>query len=200
MVYSVSSRNPAATRTAILDAARSLFEAQDYLTVGLDAVAKQAGVSRQAIYLHFDSKAAMLEALHQRINEQDVAPAFEKVWRAKSAAAALDAWVDACADAIPKILGIFNALEPKRQLDADAEATWKAPAEGQYAGCRRLAELLDRDHALARGVSVTEAADMVWSLTSVRAYESLVIERGWSRQHWTRWLKKTLRRLLSDHD
>ncbi|MDQ3663356.1 MAG: TetR/AcrR family transcriptional regulator, partial [Actinomycetota bacterium] len=53
------------TRARILEAARAMFEEFGYHDAGLGAVAKRAGVSRQAIYLHFPSKAELLTALHQ---------------------------------------------------------------------------------------------------------------------------------------
>src|SRR3954464_3912996 len=105
------------TRGAILDAARTSFERQGYFATGLEGVAKRAGVSRQAIYLHFASKADLLKALHERINAQDVAPAFRSVWATDNSRAALDEWVDACAQAIPKILPIANALNGVRRFD-----------------------------------------------------------------------------------
>ena len=60
------------TRTQILDAARVLFEEHGYHGAGLEAVAKKAGVSRQAIYLHFPSKSELLTALHLHIFDTDV--------------------------------------------------------------------------------------------------------------------------------
>src|SRR4051794_17864585 len=127
MVYSMSSsRQGRDTRTAILDAARALFETQGYFATGLEGVAKKAGFSRQAIYLHFSSKAELLRALHERVNEQDVEPAMRKVWNAPDADKALDVWVQASAEAIPKIIGIANALSTARQFDRDVETTWEA--------------------------------------------------------------------------
>jgi AcrR family transcriptional regulator len=197
MLVSMSRRAGSATRIAILDAARSLFEVHGYFAVGLDAVAKKAGVSRQAIYLHYASKAELLRALHERVNEQDIAPVFDKVWEAKTATAALDAWIDASAEAIPRIMAIFNALEAPSRFDPDVGATWQAPAQGHYADCRRLAERLGHEGELARGVTVATAADVIWTMTSVQGYESLVIARGWSRQRWIRWVRQTLSPLLS---
>jgi len=194
----MSSRDAATTRIEILDAARALFEVDGYYSVGLDAVAKKAGVSRQAIYLHFSSKAELLHALHERVNQLDVAPAMAKVWAAKSASAALDVWVDVSAEAIPRIIDIFNALDPPRRFDADAEATWQAPAEGHYAECRRLAEWLHRDGELVAGTKVAEAADVIWSITNVKAFESFVSDRAWTVKRWSRWTKATLRRLLCE--
>ena len=52
-----------------------MFEELGYYGAGLGAVAKKAGVSRQAIYLHFPSKAELLTALHLHIFDTDVVPA-----------------------------------------------------------------------------------------------------------------------------
>jgi len=196
MLYSMSSRNPADTRAAILDAARTLFEENGYFGVGLETVAGKAGVSRQAIYLHFASKAELLRALHERVNAQDVAPAFEKVWAAETAAAALDGWVDAVAEAVPKFIGIANTLDAARRSDPDVQATWDAPAESQYANCFRLAQRLKREKQLIPRMSAADAADILWCQTSIWAYESLVVDRAWPLGRWVAWQKRSLRTLL----
>ena len=72
------------------------------------------------------------------VNAEDVAPAFEKVWAADTAAAALDAWVDAVAEAVPKFIGIANTLDAARRSDPDVQATWDAPAESQYRELRAI--------------------------------------------------------------
>ena len=198
MLYSMSSRSAAETRTAILDAARALFEAEPYSAVGLEAVAKKAGVSRQAIYLHFASKADLLTALHQRINELDVEPAMSKVWKCADALRGLDTFVRSSAQATPKILGIFNALNAAARVEPVAEATFEPPREGRYADCERMAGWLADDDVLADGVNVSEAADVLFTVVSVPAYEMFVIIRGWSPRRWTTWTRATLRaRLLA---
>ncbi len=193
----MSSNRRSDTRVAILDAARKLFETQGYFGTGLDAVAKKAGVSRQAIYLHFESKDALLRELHARVNELDVTPAFAQVWTATSALDALDAWVVASAEAIPKFLALANALSAGRHHDPDIEATWDAPMAGQYAQCRRLASWLQRDGVLGPRITTRYAADMLWHYTHIHAYEALVVERGWPVARWIGWLKSTLRHELA---
>jgi AcrR family transcriptional regulator len=173
-----------------------LFETQGYFGTGLEEVAKRAGVSRQAIYLHFTSKAELLQALHRRVNEQDVAPAFERVWAADNAVAALGAWVDASAEAIPKILGIANALISALRFDPDVTATWEAPKEDHFNDCLRLATWLRREHVLVEGMTAAEAADVVWSITAMWQYEGLVYDRNWSPARWKRWQRRTLGLLL----
>jgi AcrR family transcriptional regulator len=187
---------PRDTRTAILDAARLLFETKGYFATGLEGVAKKAGVSRQAIYLHFNAKAELLHALHERVNEQDVAPAMARVWAARDADHALDVWVEASAEAIPKFIGIANALNTARQFDTDVEATWEAPKNSHYEECLRLAKWLRKEKRLRQGMTAADAADILWNLSGIWAYESLVHDRGWSVKRWTTWLKATLRQLL----
>ena len=192
----MSSARAEGTREAILDAARSLFEVDGYHSVGLEAVARKAGVSRQAIYLHFASKADLVRALHDRINTQDVLPAMRRVWARRTAAAALDAFVSASAEAIPRILAIAGALAPAPQPDPDLESTWEAPKEGRYADCLRMGTWLERDGVLAAAVSAADVADALWMMTSMRSYEALVVQRGWSPERWTRWIRKALHRML----
>lgn len=191
----MSSSRAGATRAAILDAARALFEVDGYHSVGLEAVAREAGVSRQAIYLHFASKAELVEALHRRINEQDVAPAMARVWTRRTARSALDAFVAASAEAIPRILAIADALAPPRQ-DTELTATWEASGEGRYADCLRMGQWLERDGVLAAGVTARDAADVLWMMASMPSYALLVVQRGWTPQRWTRWVRTALHRAL----
>ena len=50
------------TRDRILAAARTLLENRGF-DVGMGEIARQAGISRQAVYLHFQSKADLLRQL-----------------------------------------------------------------------------------------------------------------------------------------
>lgn len=54
-------------RDVILDAAGRLFGARGYHATSLVDVATEAGVTKQAIYYHFDGKEALLVELHDRI-------------------------------------------------------------------------------------------------------------------------------------
>ena len=91
----MSSSGRPETRTQILEAARAMFEEHGYHGAGLAAVAKTAGVSRQAIYLHFPSKAELLTELHLHIFATDVVPAVRRhpVTDAMTAWEAIDATI-----------------------------------------------------------------------------------------------------------
>ena len=55
------------THNSILDAALTLFDEQGYTQTTLSSVARQAGVTRGAIYWHFENKDEILIALAQAI-------------------------------------------------------------------------------------------------------------------------------------
>ncbi len=192
----MSSRRPEDTRIAILDAARALYETEGYHRVGLEAVARRAGVSRQAIYLHFDSKAALLTALHLRVNELDVAPAMQPVWDSPDAGSGLDAFVAATATAVPKFLSIFHALETAVREEEEVEATWHPPREGRYADCLRMATWLHDEGLLAPGMRARQAADILFGMASTWLYDALVVTCGWSPRKWTTWTRSTVRNAL----
>jgi AcrR family transcriptional regulator len=56
-----------ATRTALIGAARPLFAQRGYAGVGTEEIARAAGVTRGALYHHFDGKRELFEAVYEQI-------------------------------------------------------------------------------------------------------------------------------------
>ncbi len=185
------------TRAAILDAARRLLEERGYHGIGLDAIGREAGVSRQAVYLHFQSKAGLLLALVEHVDEQhDLAASIAPIALAPDGPSMLDALVEHTASYTPLIHRIATLLDTARRTDPDAEAAWQNRMADRRAGHRRLAARLAQEGRLDRGWSIEGAADLLWTLTSIRVWEDLVIERGWPRTRYIRHLRQVLRASL----
>ena len=117
------------TRTQILESARTMFEEHGYHGAGLAAVAKTAGVSRQAIYLHFPSKVELLTALHLHIFDTDVVPAVERhpVTDAMTAWEAIDATIASDVEVVARIWRIRSPSALKvvafRQFSTERPST-----------------------------------------------------------------------------
>ena len=167
-------------RNAILDAARRLFEDKDFIAVTLDEVARKAGVSRQAVYANFGSRAGLLVALVGYIDEiGDLQAKIAKVLDSTTAVGALEALVDFRARYAPSIFRLATHVDAARRFDADAEATWQDRMRYRYAHSQAVAQRLAAEGVLAPGWTEAEAADLIWSLTSIRTYEDLVVDRAW---------------------
>jgi AcrR family transcriptional regulator len=59
-----------ATRAALVDAARALFAARGYAGVGTEEIVRAAGVTRGALYHHFDGKRELFEAVYEQIEAE----------------------------------------------------------------------------------------------------------------------------------
>lgn len=114
------SERSAATRDALISAARPLFAARGYADVGTEEIVRAAGVTRGALYHHFADKtelfAAVFEVVEAEVSERiqgAVAAADEDPLAVMQHGAS--AWLDACAE--PEVHRIVL-------LDAPAVLGW----------------------------------------------------------------------------
>jgi len=59
-----------------------------------------------------------------------------------------------------------------------------APLQHRLEGCRQMIARLQSDGDLRDGLDPSSAADLLWTLTSLRLWEDLVLERGWSSRRY----------------
>jgi AcrR family transcriptional regulator len=174
-----------ATRRRILDAAHKLVVKREGANVKLSDVARAARVSRQAIYLHFADRAELFTAVVRHGDEQlGIPEAVQQVMGAPTGVAAVRAMVSLQASLNPKVWPIARALEAVRRVDEAAERSWQDRLEHRLAGCRAIVARLAQEGALRKGMPEDVAADLLLSLTSLRMWEDLVLERGWSARRY----------------
>ena len=63
----------AATRAALVAAGRDLFGARGYDAVSSEEIVAAAGVTRGALYHHFDGKVGLFAAVHEQVEDEIVA-------------------------------------------------------------------------------------------------------------------------------
>lgn len=156
-------------------------------------VAKEAGVSRQAIYLHFPSRADLLVATTRHIDEvENVADQLANVFENTTGRKQLTAFVHAWGNYIPVVYGGAKRLLAIKDSDPDAEAAWQDRMTGLHAACSGVVKSLARDNDLADGLRPAEAAHLMWTIVSVPHWEMLRIEQGISQKRYLELTELTL--------
>lgn len=185
----VSSGGPGdpATRQRILDAALRLVTRKGGADVTLGDVAREAGVSRQALYLHFADRAALFVAVVRHADERrGLAALIRRIEAAPTGEAALREMAAAQARMNPGIWPLARAFDSVRRQDEAAERSWQERLSHRHQGCRAIVAQLAREGTLKRGLGPGIAADLLWTLSSLRMWEDLVLLRGWSARQYER--------------
>lgn len=188
----------AATRQAILEAAQRLFEHQGYAATSMPAIAAEAGVALKTVYVVFETKARLLHALWEaRLGgDEEAIPVFERAWyrrvleepspeRKLRLVAAQARVVKTRSGALLEV--IRNAAS----MDTEIAALWTSIQAKLYEVQHSIVEQLHKQDALAGGLDVDTATDILWTLNHPDVWLLLVGERGWTPGQWERWFADT---------
>lgn len=175
------------TRTRILATTRELLERADGRPLSMGAIADAVGVTRQLLYLHFANRAQLLLEVSREADAAARTPDRQaRIDSAPDAASALREAVTLQGHIKPKIHAVARAVDRLRVTDPDAEAVWREREEQRLARCRSVVRRLADEGLLRQGWTVATASQMLWSVTSLRAWEELVVESGWTTRAWVR--------------
>ena len=184
------SSNRINTKTRILDVTWRLLESGN-TAIRMADIAKEAGVSRQALYLHFPTRAELLVATTRHIDT--VKNIDQRLARSRSASTGIErlqAFVEAWGGYIPEIHGISVALRAMRNTDKEAAAAWEDRMQAVRQGCEAAVRAISEDGYLKKELTEVTAVDLLWTLLSVENWERLVLECCWSQSEYEQTLKQ----------
>lgn len=182
------------TRLKILDAARVLAETMGP-SMRVADIAERAGVSRQAVYLHFGDRKGLVLALLSHLQE---------VYAVHEMVASLEE-TDSPLERMRGVIEVLTTLnghvdqvgwlfEEAQHLDEAFGRDWRNRARGTRDWIRAQVEMVS-DH-LAAGWDVESAADFVYSVTSLGAWRDLTRDLGWTRDEYVastfRWVRSVV--------
>lgn len=192
-----------ATRRAIVGAAARLFVERGYGSTSIDAIAEAAGVSRKTVFTSVGGKAAALKlAIDWAIVGDDAPvalmdrPQVRAQQQEPDARRLLAMYAQMNTDVASRISELQHVVEAAAGADEELRALAQTLADERRFGMARLAEQLDKRGALRSGLTVDEAADVLWLMSGPANYRWFVIIRGWSPQRYEDWLSETLISLL----
>ncbi|MGN6871154.1 MAG: TetR/AcrR family transcriptional regulator [Solirubrobacteraceae bacterium] len=185
----------ARTRQQILVAAKELFERDGYAATSMAAIASAAGVSLKTVYLVFDTKSGLLRALWHLLlrGEEDSVPVGEQHWYRE----VLDEpdperqlRLNARNSLVVKTRAgaILDVIRDAASSDPEIAALWARIQTEFHANQRTIVQSLDDKHALAPGLDVAAATDILWALNHPTLYSLLARERRWSTKRYEGWL------------
>ncbi len=183
------------TRARILEATIKMLEERGGRGVRMGDISKAAGISRQAVYLHFASRTELLVAAARYLDEtldsdRRLAPSRS----ATSGVQRLELYIESWSRYIPEIYSVAKGLLLAQDTDEAAAAAWKDRMLAMRGGCRAAIEALHADGTLAPEWTPKRATDALWTMLLVPNWENLTIECGWSTQQYARWMKTLAKR------
>ena len=183
------------TRTRILEATVRMLEEHGGRGVRMGDIARESGISRQAVYLHFASRSELLIAATRYLDERlDLDRRLARSRAAESGVERLALYIEAWGNYIPEIHGVAKALSLAQDTDDAAAMAWKDRMEAMRDGCRAAIDALHSDGALASEWTTKRATDVLWTMLLVPNWENLTGECGWSKQQYVRWMKTVAER------
>jgi AcrR family transcriptional regulator len=128
-------------------------------------VASRAGLSRQAVYLHFGDRGHLLLEVLAWADETLKLGEQLAVEEAESGVEALERMVEANAVYSPRIDAAARALEADQYRDEAVAAALRARLDVRRAAHRAVIERMAAESRLAKGWTVDSAADLFSAVT-----------------------------------
>ena len=148
-------------------------------------IAREAGISRQAVYLHFETRTELLAALVRHVDEvHGFEDMLRKCERAPDGCSALWALIGAWGGYVARITDVARAMKAASATDQDAALAFGERMRGFTRVCARFVARLEAEGTIADDWSPSDAADFLATLLSIGNWQELVEERGWSRKRY----------------
>lgn len=157
------SRESADSRIRILAAALEILREQAEPSMG--AIAARAGLSRQALYLHFDSRDELLMAVADWAGATIGLPErLARVARARSARTMLGLFIEVAVWQVGQVGPVIRTLDRIMETDSALAARWRT-RNGRAARAAEIVESLAGQRQLRADVGAGEAVAVLTALT-----------------------------------
>jgi AcrR family transcriptional regulator len=193
-----------ATRRRIIECARQLFLEQGYAATTLDQIAAAARVAVQTVYFHFGNKRTVLKEVMDvaAVGDDEPVPLLDRPWiqavrDEPDPRRALEIWLETSRTIYDRVAALLSVVRDAAGADPEMAEQWRVNEEQRYTAYRSLAGLLAaKGDALRPGLTVDEAADVIFALLSYEVYLRFTAVRGWPPARWQDWAADTIARAI----
>jgi AcrR family transcriptional regulator len=194
------------TRGRIEEAAALLFARDGYTATTMQAIATEAGVHVQTIYLAYGTKPALLAACALRLvageEDPDTSPG-ERRWAREVAAAddphaKLVRYVQQIADVAPRITRLLDVLRATAPAEPNVATFLERMEHGRREGALQLLGRGTPPGTWRAGLTPDRVADITFAIASPDTIRALTDRCGWSLSEAQELIVRTLERELLD--
>jgi AcrR family transcriptional regulator len=184
------------TRSALLQAATTLFTTRGWSATGMRDIAEEAGVATETVYSHFRSKTELFQRVADAAVGGDEAP-VTVAERPEFALIGEGTRAERIAAAAHLTTQIHSRTSGLNKVLREAATGDEAIAAMLSAARERQRLDVEAGAALLMGrVPAANERDGLWALLSVEVYLLLVEVTGWSPAAYEAWLAETLELLV----
>jgi AcrR family transcriptional regulator len=203
--YNATNRqaNSRKTKRRIMAAARETIIERGYRGATVAQIAEKANVNADTIYALVGRKAVILrELIEQAISGTDEPVVAEQRDYVKAIRAEPDPskklaiYAKATCSIQGRMAPLFLALRDAARTEPEAEEVWHEISSRRAANMRKFAIDIRNAGALREGLTIAEAADVLWATNNSELYVLMTVERRWTVDRYQRWLADTWERLL----
>ncbi|MEP7054810.1 MAG: helix-turn-helix domain-containing protein [Actinomycetota bacterium] len=187
--YDASSRRASAERLSetIVAAARRMLLSDGYAPTTIPRIAAECRVSVESVYKRVPGKPALVRAVvEQALRGAGTVPAETRsdAIPTDDLAALLRGWGQLTAEVAPRVAPVLLLVRDAAAQDRGLAELACDLDESRRSRMSVNASRLKSAGHLPKGMSVKQAADVLWTYSSPELFELLVIRRRWSLAHF----------------
>ena len=185
---------------AVLEAAQELFFSRGYAATTITDIAEAAAVSPETVYKRFGGKPGLVRELrtHALLGAGPV-PAEHRSDQLRDLADPRDVirgWAKLAGEVAPRVAPILGLVREAALLDPSVRELADELDADRLRRMRTNARFLADAGHLRRGVSLTQATDVLFAVSSQEMYDLLVVQRGWSLRRYAGFVATTIENAL----
>ncbi|MGE5249967.1 MAG: TetR/AcrR family transcriptional regulator [Bacteroidota bacterium] len=191
------------TRSEIVAAARRLFMARGYSGATLEAIAREAGVAVETVYAAFGNKRAILSRLLSvsLLGDEEPVPLLQRegplgVQRETDQRRQIELFAADMYNIMQRIAPILMVMRAAAKTDPEISQMLEDLLRDRAENLKVVPRFLMANGPLRPGLTVEEAAQTIWALTSGEVFTLLIEDLGWPADKYKSWLTDSLMRLL----
>jgi len=161
------------TRRRIIEVTRELLTRAPLESVSLPAIATEADVARSTVYSIFGSREGLMVAVAEDLLERGGFVRIGEALRGPDVVRAFEISIDVAMELYSQEHAVGMALLSLAAVDRDAASAAARLNRGRQQGMQRIAQRMREQGVLRDDMTVDQAADVLWIITSIETFDQL---------------------------